>query len=63
MTNHSKLDHISEYLDNIKKSAYLEPSEKDAQLQPRAISCKLSRHQKRYQHQKALDCLSRLAFQ
>ena len=48
---------------DLKKSAYLEPSEKDAQLQPRAISCKLSRHQKRYQHQKALDCLSRLAFQ
>ena len=24
MTNHSKLDHISEYLDNIKKSAYLD---------------------------------------
>ena len=48
---------------DLKKSAYLEPSEKDAQLQPRAISCKLSRHQKKYQHQKAQDCLNRLKFQ
>ena len=48
---------------DLKKSAYLEPSEKDVQLQPRAISCKLSRHQKKYKHQKALDCLSRLEFQ
>jgi hypothetical protein len=45
---------------DLKKSAYLEPSEKDFQLQPRTRSCKISRKQRIYNHQKALNCLSKL---
>ena len=59
-----------EYYDNsipnceidLKKSAFLEPTEKDFQLQPRSKSCKLTRWQPKYNHQRSLDCLARLNF-
>ena len=59
-----------EYYDNsipncemdLKKSAFLEPTEKDFQLQPMSKSCKLTRWQPKYNHQRSLDCLARLNF-
>jgi len=47
---------------DLKKSAFLEPTEKDFQLQPRSKSCKLTRWQPKYNHQRSLDCLARLNF-
>lgn len=47
---------------DLKKSAFLEPAEKDFQLQPRSKSCKLTRWQPKYNHQRSLDCLARLNF-
>ena len=59
-----------EYYDNsipncemdLKKSGFLEPTEKDFQLQPMSKSCKLTRWQPKYNHQRSLDCLARLNF-
>ena len=47
---------------DLKKSVFLEPTEKDFQLQPRSMSCKLTRWQPKYNHQRSLDCLARLNF-
>ena len=47
---------------DLRKSAYLEPTEEDAQLQPRSPKCKLTRWQKKYNHQRSLDCLTKLEF-
>jgi hypothetical protein len=47
---------------DLKKSAYLEPTEEDAQLQPRSPNCKLTRWQKKYNHQRSLDCMAKLDF-
>ena len=47
---------------DLRKSAYLEPTEEDAQLQPRSSTCKLTRWQEKYNHQRSLDCLARLEF-
>jgi len=47
---------------DLKKSAYLEPSEPDFQLQPRSESCKLTRWQQKYRHERSLDCLDKLNF-
>ena len=47
---------------DLKKSAYLKPTEKDFQLQPRSKSCKLTRWQPKYMHQRSLDCLEKLNF-
>ena len=47
---------------DLKKSAFLEPTEKNFQLQPRSKSCKLTRWQPKYNHQRSLDCLARLNF-
>ena len=47
---------------DLRKSAYLEPTEEDFQLQPRSKSCKLTRWQPKYNHQRSLDCLARLEF-
>ena len=47
---------------DLRKSAYLEPTEEDAQLQPRSSTCKLTRWQKKYNHQRSLDCLAKLEF-
>jgi hypothetical protein len=44
---------------DLRKSAYLEPTEEDAQLQPRSSTCKLTRWQEKYNHQRSLDCLAR----
>jgi len=74
----SDLDYMDRYLDknrieyyghsipncemDLKKSAFLEPTEKYFQLQPRSKSCKLTRWQPEYNHQRSLDCLARLNF-
>ena len=47
---------------DLRKSAFLEPTEKNFQLQPRSKSCKLTRWQPKYNHQHSLDCLTRLGF-
>lgn len=47
---------------DLKKSAYLEPTEQDFQLQPRSESCKLTRWQPKYRHERSLDCLDKLNF-
>ena len=47
---------------DLKKSAYLEPTEEDAQLQPRSPNCKLTRWQEKYKHQRSLDCMAKLDF-
>ena len=73
-----KLDYMDRYVDvkrieyyghpnlncemDLKKSAFLEPTEEDFQLQPRSKSCKLTRWQPEYNHQYSLDCLARLNF-
>jgi hypothetical protein len=73
-----KLDYMDRYVDvkrieyyghpnrncemDLKKSAFLEPTEEDFQLQPRSKSCKLTRWQPEYNHQHSLDCLARLNF-
>ena len=47
---------------DLKKSAYLEPTEEDAQLQPRSPNCKLTRWQEKYNHRRSLDCMAKLDF-
>ena len=47
---------------DLKKSAFLEPTEENFQLQPRSKSCKLTRWQPKYNHQRSLGCLARLDF-
>jgi hypothetical protein len=47
---------------DLRKSAYLEPTEEDAQLQPRSSTCKLTRWQEKYNHQRSLDCMAKLDF-
>ncbi len=47
---------------DFKKSAFLEPTEKDFQLPPRTKSCGRSIWQEKYNHELALDCLTRLNF-
>ena len=47
---------------DLKKSAFLEPTEEDFQLQPRSESCKLTRWQPKYKHQRSLDCMDRFNF-
>ena len=50
---------------DMKKSVFLEPTEKDFQLKPRAPNnseCRVSLSQKIYNHERALACLNRLDF-
>ena len=47
---------------DLRKSAFLEPTEEDFQLQPRSPSCLLTRWQPQYNHQRSLDCLAKLDF-
>ena len=50
---------------DLKKSVFLEPTEKDAQLKPRAPNnsqCRVSLSQKIYNHERAKACLERLDF-
>ena len=47
---------------DLRKSAYLEPTEEDAQLQPRSPNCKLTRWQEKYNHRRSLDCMAKLDF-
>jgi hypothetical protein len=47
---------------DIEKSAYMEPTRNIYQLQPFSPSCKLTRWQPVYNHQRSLDCLSKLDF-
>ena len=44
------------------ESIFTELFEKDFQLQPRSKSCKLTRWQPKYMHQRSLDCLEKLNF-
>ena len=53
---------ISDCEMDLRKSAFLEPTEKDFQLQPRSKSCKLTRWLPEYNHDHSLECLSRLDF-
>jgi len=47
---------------DLKKSAFLEPTEKDFQLPPRAKSCRRAIWQEKYNHERSLDCSARLNF-
>ncbi len=47
---------------DLKKSAFLEPTEENFQLQPRSESCKLTRWQPIYNHQRSLNCMDRLKY-
>lgn len=47
---------------DLRKSAFLEPTEENFQLQPYINSCVTSRWIKKYNHQRSLDCLARLEF-
>jgi len=47
---------------DIEKSAFMEPTKEDYQLQPFSPSCKLTRWQPNYNHQRSLDCLAKLDF-
>ena len=47
---------------DLRKSAFLEPTEKDFQLQPYISSCATSRWIEKYNHQQSLDCLAKLDF-
>lgn len=47
---------------DLKKSAFLEPTEDDFQIQPRSESCKLTRWQPQYKHQRSIDCMDRFNF-
>ena len=47
---------------DLRKSAFLEPTEEDFQLQPYIKSCATSRWVNKYDHQQALACLSKLDF-
>jgi hypothetical protein len=44
---------------DLKKSVFLEPTEDNFQLQPRSESCKLTRWQPQYKHDRSLDCMDR----
>ena len=47
---------------DLRKSVFLEPTEKNAQLPPRTEDCKLTRWVKTYNHQRSLDCMAKLDF-
>tara|TARA_B100000900_G_scaffold415170_1_gene444095 strand:- start:269 stop:1270 length:1002 start_codon:yes stop_codon:yes gene_type:complete len=47
---------------NLEKSAFMEPTKIDIQLQPFSPSCKLTRWQPVYNHKRSLDCLEKLDF-
>ena len=47
---------------DLRKSVFLEPTEKDPQLPPRTNSCRVTRWTKEYNHQRALDCMAKLNF-
>ena len=47
---------------DLRKSAFLEPTEENFQLQPYINSCVITRWIKKYNHQQSLDCLARLEF-
>ena len=47
---------------DLRKSAFLEPTEKNFQLQPYVNSCVITRWIKKYNHQQSLDCLAKLDF-
>ena len=47
---------------DLRKSVFLEPTEQDAQLEPRTESCKITRWVKIYNHQRSLDCRAKLDF-
>ena len=47
---------------DLRKSVFLEPTENDFQLKPRAYNCKVSLSQKKYNHEHAVECLTRLDF-
>ena len=47
---------------DLRKSAFLEPTEENFQLQPYINSCVTTRWIKKYNHQRSLDCLARLEF-
>ena len=47
---------------DLRKSAFLEPTEKNFQLQPYINSCVITRWIKKYNHQQSLDCLAKLDF-
>ena len=47
---------------DLRKSVFLEPTENDYQLQPRAPNCKVSLSHKKYNHEHAVECLTRLDF-
>ena len=47
---------------DLRKSVFLEPTEQDAQLEPRTESCKMTRWLKIYNHQRSLDCRAKLDF-
>ena len=47
---------------DLRKSVFLEPTEQDAQLEPRTESCKMTRWVKIYNHQRSLDCRAKLDF-
>ena len=47
---------------DLKKSVFLEPTEENFQLQPRSESCKLTRWQPKYNHQRSLGCMDKLNF-
>ena len=56
-------DHSNENCEmDLNKSAYLVPTEETFQLQPRSESCKLTRWQPKYRHQRSLNCLKRFDF-
>ena len=56
-------DHSNENCEmDLNKSAYLFPTEETFQLQPRSESCKLTRWQPKYRHQRSLNCLQRFDF-
>jgi hypothetical protein len=47
---------------DLRKSAFLEPTEENFQLQPYINSCAITRWIKKYNHQRSLDCLAKLEF-
>ena len=47
---------------DLEKSAFMEPTEENFQLQPFSPTCKLTRWQPIYNHERSLECLSKLDF-
>ena len=45
---------------DLEKSAFMEPTEENFQLQPFSPTCKLTRWQTIYNHERSLECLSKL---